>query len=188
VQRIPKQFLVSLLLCLFISAQVAHAQGGDDPRRDKDIRFELFTTKQGLSGNWIRGGIVQDQRGFLWIATSEGLNRYDGYEFKVYQRDEDNPNSLSHNSIRAIAEDANGIIWLGTKEGLNKFDPTTETFTHYTHNPDDPATLSDNNARKIVIDQTGIIWLGAPDAGLNRFDPLTEPAWTTLATSPVTAR
>jgi ligand-binding sensor domain-containing protein len=95
------------------------------------VRFEHLTIEDGLSQN---AGltIFQDSKGFLWIGTQDGLNRYDGYTFKIFKRDADNPNSLSHNSILAITEDKEGFLWIGTwGGGLNRFDPATETFVRY---------------------------------------------------------
>jgi len=104
-----------------------------------------------------------------------GLIRYDGYQFKVYQHDEADPNSLSDNRVQRIYEDPRGIFWLATQEGgLNKFDPVLETFTHYRHNPADPTSLSEDDIRHLAVDPAGMIWLGTRRAGLNRFDPVSE--------------
>lgn len=153
---------------LFFSPPQIYAQGGDQ------IHFERLTTEHGLPGDWIRGGVVQDSHGFVWIATNNGLSRFDGYQFKNYRHQPDNPDSLSNNGIRAIAIDATDIIWLATGGGLNRFDPVTETAASYQHNPDNPNSLSDNDLREILIDSNGIIWIGTAEGGLNRFDPATE--------------
>ena len=71
------------------------------------VRFEHFTSENGLSQN-AGLDIFQDSRGYLWIGTQDGLNRYDGYSFKIYKHDPDDPTSLSHNSILEIAEDQDG--------------------------------------------------------------------------------
>src|SRR5574339_416633 len=85
------------------------------------VRFEHLSIEDGLSQN---AGltIFQDSRGYLWIGTQDGLNRYDGYGFKIFKHDPDDPTSLSHNSILAVAEDTNGYLWIGTwGGGLNRF-------------------------------------------------------------------
>lgn len=179
-----KLFALSLLLQLiFVEAIVTHGQSDDEPSSDPmrlngsafgAINFEHLTSEQGLVDNWVRGGMVQDPHGFLWIATQNGLSRFDGYQFKSYQHHQDNANSLSNDSIRAIDIDAQGLIWLATGGGLNKFDPTTETFTHYQHHSNDPASLSDNDLRDLIISRAGIIWVGTAAGGLNKFDPTTE--------------
>ena len=73
----------------------------------------------------------------------DGLNRYDGSSIKVYHYDQDDPSSISHNSVRAFVEDQSGNLWIGTLGGgLNRFDRETATFTHYRHNSADPYSLS----------------------------------------------
>jgi ligand-binding sensor domain-containing protein len=77
------------------------------------VRFFHLSQEDGLSQN---AGLafLQDSRGFLWIGTQDGLNRYDGHTFTVYKNDPDNPTSLSYNSINALMEDQNGQIWIST--------------------------------------------------------------------------
>ena len=105
-------------------------------------RFERISLEQGLSQNTVRC-ILQDRRGFLWFGTEDGVNRYDGYEFRIFQTDPGNPNTLSGNFIRALHEDRNGIIWIGTNgSGLNRFDPATEQFTRFRSDGNDPNSIS----------------------------------------------
>ena len=80
------------------------------------VRFEHLTIEDGLSQN-AGLAIFQDSRGYLWIGTQDGLNRYDGYGFKIYKHDPDDLNSLSHNSILSMGEDKNGSLWIGTWGG-----------------------------------------------------------------------
>ena len=97
------------------------------------VRFEHLTIEDGLSQN-AGLAIFQDSKGYLWIGTQDGLNRYDGYNFKIYKHDPDDPNSISHNSILAIEEDQDGYLWIGTwGGGLNRFDPAAGTFIRYRH-------------------------------------------------------
>ena len=137
------------------------------------VRFEHLTIEDGLSQN-AGLAIFQDSRGYLWIGTQDGLNRYDGYGFKVYKHDPDDPNSLSHNSILSMGEDKNGSLWIGTwGGGLNRYDPTIETFTRYLPNPEDPASLSDGTIYSIRSDSNGNLWI-ATLAGLDRYNPETD--------------
>jgi hypothetical protein len=107
-------------------------QADDVPRmqsygQGSEVRFERISVEQGLSQNTV-SSILQDSRGFLWIGTSDGLNRYDGTGFKVYRHDPLNPTSLSHNVITALAEDEQGMLWIGTDGGgLNQYDRHAET-------------------------------------------------------------
>src|SRR5512145_2514420 len=97
------------------------------------LRFDHLNIEQGLSQSSVNV-IFQDSRGFMWLGTEDGLNRYDGYTFKTYKPDPDVPESLSDRWITAIVEDAEGYLWIGTRQGgLNRFDPRTETFIHYIH-------------------------------------------------------
>jgi PAS domain S-box-containing protein len=137
------------------------------------VRFEHLSIEDGLSQN-AGLDIFQDSRGFLWIGTQDGLNRYDGYSFKVYKHDPEMPTSISHNSILKIAEDENGILWIGTwGGGLNRYDPATETFTSYQHNPDDPSSISNDTVTALKEDSKGNLWVGTL-SGLDRFDPATS--------------
>ncbi len=73
--------------------------------------------------------IVQDSRGYIWFGTATGLNRYDGYEFVIYQNDFNDSLSISDNDITELYQDKNGYLWIGTTDGiLNKFDPLNRNF------------------------------------------------------------
>ena len=89
------------------------------------VHFERFSVNQGLSQTSV-SVILQDSRGFLWLGTDDGLNRFDGYEFKVFRHDSQIPSSISSNHILSLVEDRNGDIWVGTKQGLNRFDVQSE--------------------------------------------------------------
>ena len=107
----------------------------------KDIRFTHLSTEQGLSQSRV-DHMLQDRRGFIWIGTYNGLNRYDGYRFKTYKPDPNDPNSLGGLFVSALFEDRSGILWIGTDQGLNRFDPATERFTRFRADPDNPDGLS----------------------------------------------
>ena len=90
-----------------------------------DIRFTPLTGEEGLSSGSVFG-IAQDNRGFLWFATGDGLSRYDGYSFRIYRFERGNPNSLTNNSLEAILQGQGGVLWLATTGGgIDRFDPTT---------------------------------------------------------------
>ncbi|MBI5217599.1 MAG: hypothetical protein HY958_01540, partial [Bacteroidia bacterium] len=93
------------------------------------FHFEHITTKEGLSVDRVIC-IFQDSYGYLWIGTTHGLNMYDGYKFTVFQNDQRDPYSLSHNSVWCIREDRDGFLWIGTSGGgLNKFNKKNYSFT-----------------------------------------------------------
>ncbi|GAA4356757.1 hypothetical protein GCM10023151_05000 [Kangiella marina] len=108
----------------------------------------------------------------MWFGTQNGLNRYDGYNFKIYKSDIDNPNtSLTSNFVRALAVDKpTGKLWIGTNNGgISLFNPETETFENYRHDPKDHLSLPHDMVRSIFIDHSDTVWVGTGN-GLARYD------------------
>ena len=113
--------------------------------------------------------ITEDWNGFTWVATTDGLFRFDGTEVKSYH-DFDNSGILHHSHVYSILVDQDKkIIWLGTRAGLVKFDPLTESATHYTNHVEDPSSLADNLVRKVIQDSQGNIWASCINKGLSRY-------------------
>jgi len=144
--------------------------GGD--AQSRDLKFAHLTTSDGLAQDNIVA-ILQDRRGFMWFATGEGLNRYDGNSFVVFKNNPDDPGSLSHNFIRDLVEDDHGYLWVVAHPGINRFDPTTERCTRYLPDPKNPNSLGSDAVWRITRDSRGYLWLGE-DSGVDRFDPKTE--------------
>ncbi|GEM_PF-509903 len=160
-----KTRLLVFILAFFIS--------GSLKAQDLSIRFEQITTEDGLSQSTIND-ILQDSRGFLWFATEDGLNRYDGYEFKVYRNDSYDPFSISGNQISSILEADDGSIWIGTKgAGLNRFDRDLERFTTFSHDDSDNTSISHNYITALFQDEAGVILVGT-QGGLNILNPRTN--------------
>ncbi|MEM7582734.1 MAG: response regulator [Acidobacteriota bacterium] len=137
----------------------------------KNIKFQRLSLDDGLSQAFVTCSL-QDRQGFMWFGTQEGLNRYDGYRFTVFNHDPNDPASLSHDSVKSIVEDHLGTLWIATDGGgLNRFNPGDNTFTRYRHAIDDPTSLSSDRLRGIVRGSTGELWLGTDGGGLDRFDP-----------------
>ncbi|MCP5106692.1 MAG: SpoIIE family protein phosphatase [bacterium] len=136
------------------------------------ITFDHISLEQGLSQVSV-SCILQDNKGFMWFGTQDGLNKYDGYHITVYRPEEGNPNSLSNIRIAALHEDNSGMLWIGTMGGLNRFDPKTETFTRYTHSPKKPDSLGSNLVNTIYEDTAGTLWVGTTGGGLNKFNRVT---------------
>jgi len=133
------------------------------------LRFDSISIEQGLSQSSVRV-ILQDRRGFIWFGTEDGLNRYDGYTFKVFKREPSNPNSISDGWITAMVEDQAGYLWIGTRlGGLNRFDPVSGTFRQYLHDGTDPDSLSDNHISALLVDDSNQLWVGTLN-GLNRLE------------------
>jgi two-component system, sensor histidine kinase ChiS len=151
-----KIFLFLLLIALSLPASA----------QKQEIKFEHI--KEGLSQNTVYA-IVQDQYGFMWFGTQDGLNQYDGYTFTHYRHDPENPDSLTSNFIFAIHEDRAGTLWIATDGGLDKYDRQHDKFIHYQHEPDNPRSLSNNVVLDIYEDSKGILWISTEGGGLNRF-------------------
>jgi ligand-binding sensor domain-containing protein/signal transduction histidine kinase len=134
----------------------------------ENIFFERIGLDEGLSSGAVNV-ILQDNQGFLWFGTEDGLNRYDGYQFKTFRPDSNNPNSLTDGWITALFQTSSGELWIGTRSGgLNRFDPTTGIFNHYTHDSKDPKSLISNRVQVIYQDERGRLWIGT-DRGLDQF-------------------
>lgn len=118
---------------------------------------------------------MQDRQGFLWFATVDGLNRYDGYDFETFTRDPDDRGSLPNGFIRCLIEDDGGRLWLGTYGGgLVVMDPRTEVMEVTRHDPEDPKSLASDDVRALYEDGTGNLWAGTRH-GLSRIDPVAGP-------------
>lgn len=104
----------------------------------------------------------------MWIATQDGLNRFDGYDFKVFKHNPLDSNSIPDNYVQSLFRDSKGLLWIGTYGGgLSSFDPVTETFRNYKHNPDDATSISDDQVMSICEDKSGDLWIGT-SRGLNK--------------------
>lgn len=137
-----------------------------------ESEIRQFSLLEGLSQNSVYS-IVQDKNGFIWFATEDGLNRFDGYSFHTFKHNPNSTNSLSNNSIYTLALDALNNIWIGTwNNGIDKFNQLEQKFTHFRHDPNDSSTISDNTINSIIIDKQGMIWSGT-DRGINRINPKT---------------
>ncbi|MDO9088481.1 MAG: two-component regulator propeller domain-containing protein [Anaerolineaceae bacterium] len=140
----------------------------------KTIEFEHFSIEDGLSQSVVNS-IIQDELGFMWFGTQDGLNRFDGKEIKVFKHDPDNAESICNNFIQSLYEDKQGILWIGTfGGGLNRYDPRTEEFSCYIPDPENPQSISQAGVSHFVQAEDGTFWLGTNGGGLNHFDPIDE--------------
>jgi signal transduction histidine kinase/ligand-binding sensor domain-containing protein/DNA-binding response OmpR family regulator len=139
----------------------------------QQLRFERISVEHGLSHVHVTA-IAQDDSGFMWIGTRDGLNRFDGYDFIVYRNDPSEPKSLSDNEIRNIVEDDFGNLWVGTRAGLNRLNRATGEFTHYVHDPNNELSISDNDITALFQDHQSVLWVGTRAGGLNRFNHANE--------------
>jgi signal transduction histidine kinase/ligand-binding sensor domain-containing protein/DNA-binding response OmpR family regulator len=124
----------------------------------------------GLSSNNQRC-ITQDKEGFIWIGTGDGLDRFDGYSFKVYRRNPDDPASLRSNIINRLYTDSKGILWVGTYQGgLSRYDKENDIFFTYTTNLNDTTALFNSDITTIAEDENHRLWVGT-SFGLHLYDP-----------------
>ena len=152
------------------------------PQYNAGYTIKQLKMKDGLSQSSILA-ILQDSRGFMWFATGSGLNKYDGYSFKVYLNNPSDSFSISDNGITTLFEDREGYIWVGTTGGfVNRFDRRTETFRRFNISKSfQPAEKmednyyeypllysrnSDNSITSISEDKDGRIWVGTWGRGL----------------------
>jgi len=133
------------------------------------LSFTHLSVADGLSHADVRA-IAQDRQGFMWFGTwLGGLDRYDGYTFKVYKHDDRDDRSLGCDTIWALNVDRAGVLWVGTNEGVDRYDPDTDSFVHYRHRADDPTSLPGYMARSFLEDESGTLWV-ASSGRLSRFD------------------
>lgn len=157
-------FFTFIHWCLLLTLVLISALGIQGLAQSENIRFRNFNIEEGLAGN-IALCIVQDQDGFMWIGTSDGLNKYDGYNFTTYQYDPQDSFSLSSSRINDILVDNdNGNLWLATANGLNYYQKDENQFIEY-----DPPAFEIRNVACLTKDRNGRLWLGTAD-GLFQFD------------------
>ncbi len=132
----------------------------------EEMQFEHLSMKDGLSMNPVMD-IIQDARGFLWFGTQDGLNKYDGYSFKVYKTSDTDQTTISDNFITALCLDKYKRLWVGTLNGLNLYDPANGTFTRFVQ-----TTYNFQNKKIYCLfnDPSGLIWIGSEN-GISLFDP-----------------
>jgi signal transduction histidine kinase/ligand-binding sensor domain-containing protein/DNA-binding response OmpR family regulator len=134
------------------------------------LKFKHLTITEGLSNNEVRC-IIQDNRGFMWFGTANGLNKYDGYSFTIYKNDTNDPNSLGANNVHAILEDRSGNLWIGTKGGgLNLYNREKDNFIVLKKEQNNSTSIIDNIINCIYEDSQGNIWIGTQNGGLEYFN------------------
>jgi ligand-binding sensor domain-containing protein/anti-sigma regulatory factor (Ser/Thr protein kinase) len=138
--------------------------------------FRHISTENGLSHNKINC-IMQDSKGFTWIGTDDGLNKYDGYRFDVFRHFPNQQHGLSGNIITDILEDSSGIFWISSADGgLTRYDekaaPGTK-FVNYSHLPGDATSIPTSIINALLFDRKGYLWMATSGAGLIRFDTKT---------------
>ena len=153
-----KHIIYLVLSFIFLGLHLSFSQ-------NKTVIFNHLSVKNGLSQNGVRT-IFKDSKGYMWFGTRDGLNKYDGYSFKIYRHNDQDSTSISSNHISDIEEDSNGVLWIGTNNGLNSFDPNNENFTTYKNNPSDNNSISNNEIFSVLVTKNDAVWTGTKN-GLN---------------------
>lgn len=156
--RLPGKLLVQTLLA-FLGAGLNAAE----------YNFRSFTTEQGLSQNTVTS-ILQDEPGFIWIGTKDGLNRFDGLNFKTYRHDKFDSLSLGNGYIHSLYDTGKDKLLVGADDGLYIFDKCTETFRKFSKTTLGGEGIS-HEVMAIKQDRNGIYWIASRWQGLFKYDP-----------------
>jgi len=152
-------FLLCLFLFIVINVTIVEANP-QDYRYQKAFKVQRISLSQGLSQSVVND-VIQDSDGYIWLATEDGLNRFDSYEFKIFRHDHKNNQSLHENWVISLVEEPGFGIWVGTVAGLSFFNPIDESFTDYSEfNIDLNASI-----KNFLITKEGVVWI-ATDNGL----------------------
>jgi ligand-binding sensor domain-containing protein/signal transduction histidine kinase/DNA-binding response OmpR family regulator len=147
-----RNFFFIFFIC---SIQVAFSQS-------KYYTFKSYNIDNGISDNYVEQ-VFEDSRGFIWLATHNGLNKFDGHSFKCIDLPASNnsgDNSMSRNFVTSLVEDAHHKLWIGTLAGVYLYDPANDKFSIYTHKDNVPNSLSSDYVEELVLDKSGNSWVG----------------------------
>jgi diguanylate cyclase (GGDEF)-like protein len=148
--------LVLLALGLSLAAPVTAAPA-------RPIRFDRLSLEQGLSQSTVMR-VLQDRRGYIWLATEDGLNRFDGLSFKLYKHDPSDPASLPSSFVWDVEEDAAANLWIATANGLAQWERATDRVVRQ-------EKLAGRNIRVLrFAAKENALWIGTRDEGLLRLD------------------
>ncbi|MBL6447186.1 helix-turn-helix domain-containing protein [Fulvivirga sp. 29W222] len=157
-----KKILLFVAALLSLGTSVSSAQ-------HKELKFKRYNSESGLSSSKATC-FAQTPDGFLWIGTTDGLNRFDGHSFKVFRNDPDDSLSLCDNYISALFVDHQGKLWIGTQNnGLSRYDEKSGTFISFESEIYNPGTLSNHYVTSITEDADKNLWVGTI-MGLNLYD------------------
>jgi ligand-binding sensor domain-containing protein/signal transduction histidine kinase len=136
------------------------------------LHFDRLSAADGLSFS-LATVILQDQQGFMWFGTRYGLNKYDGFNFTVYNINPGGSDPMFENAITALYQDHNGSLWIGTYVDLVRRDSETGDFIHYKNDAANSQTLTPGSITTIGEDSLGTLLVGTQN-GLNRYNPATD--------------
>lgn len=162
------RILSALVIIYYLSGvQTVRSQNLQDARFEK-LSSEIIRYEKGLSQNTVQC-ILQDRFGFLWFGTWDGLNKFDGYNYTVFNEE----SGLSNQNIQAIVEDRDGLLWIGTEDGLNCYDRETKEIEIFLHDYRNQNSLISNRVRTLMADTENNIWIGT-NRGISVFNKNTR--------------
>lgn len=159
------KFRVAAFLLLCIHSAIAQLQ----PRN----LVKHWGTHAGLSQGVVNS-IVQDDESLMWFATEDGLNRFDGYSFRIFRYDPDNKSSIADNFVQSVFKDPEGTLWVSSRKGLLEFDADHETFSLYSHDFKGRPHYTFNDVSFITQGSAGNLWIGWYGSGFASFDKKTR--------------
>ena len=165
-----KELLLSLLISVLIYTN-SSAQ---------NLSFNSLSTTDGLSQSEVKC-IVKDKYGYLWMGTSDGLNRYDGYTFEIFRNNPRDSNSVTNNTIQDLQVDALGNIWINTIQGLSVYDIDKNFFFNYKNKSDEPNSISNDDLKRLFLDSDSNMWIST-QSGVDRvnFDDYKDGSYNNL--------
>ena len=151
-----------VLVCFFITI-FCQAQSVEE-----HYYFKNLSIRNGLSQNTVNA-ILQDRKGFMWLGTKDGLNRYDGLSFRKFKHDAANPRSIGNSFITSLYEDFNGNIWVGTDAGVYIYYPDKEAFEEFDCQSLEKTRI-ERSVSMIAGDKQGRVWIAVEAQGMFCYD------------------
>ncbi len=159
------RWLFFTFLCFILLPQLSAVE-------HTNFHFKKIQVDEGLSENTVYC-ILQDSKGYLWFGTKDGLNRFDGFRFRIFRHDAADSSSLGNNFIRSMIEGKDGLFYIGTDAGLYVMNTVDETFTLIRRKTTDGTSLV-SAINTLYTDRDGLIWIGSMHQGVFTFNPITE--------------
>lgn len=160
---------VASTLLLAISLMIFLPKSSYSFQQREHIEFEKFTPENGLASSKV-WAVIQDYKGLIWIGSEGGLNQYDGYNFKLYEHDNLNPNSLGYNHVTFLFEDKENRLWICTRGGgLNLYNREKDNFYSFKFIEGDSNSISGNYIHSIFQDSGGTFWVVTNENGICTF-------------------
>lgn len=167
-----KQFTIAVLLGCFTA-----------PLAGQRFTFRKHEVNDGLSENTVKA-IIQDHQGFMWFGTKDGLNRFDGRDYKIFRFSASNPHSIGNNFIHALFQHSDGTIWVGTDYRLYLLNPLTEQFSLFDRATEDGVKIV-SAITSICPEDEYVMWIGTRTQGVFRYDAKTSELVQFSTTTPV---